>query len=79
MKNERILIVGDSPGDLNAAKNINAKFFPIIPTKENQSWELFNNKYCNYFLNGVFSNFIEQQQINKFKSVLNINPFWLEK
>ena len=31
---DKILIIGDSPGDLKAAQNINALFFPILPLEE---------------------------------------------
>lgn len=34
----RLLMVGDAPGDLEAARAAHARFFPIIPGSENDSW-----------------------------------------
>ena len=75
-KNENILIIGDSFGDLNAAKNINALFFPILPLKEEESWELFNQKAFQSFLDESFSGEFENNLIEKFHSTLNIKPQW---
>jgi 2-hydroxy-3-keto-5-methylthiopentenyl-1-phosphate phosphatase len=76
-KNENILIIGDSFGDLNAAKNINALFFPILPLIEEKSWELFNQKGFQNFLDGSFSGEFENKLIEKFHLTLNIKPDWL--
>ena len=76
-ENNNILIIGDSPGDLKAAKNINAHFFPIIPLNENDSWEFFLQKGYQFFLNGNFSRKFQISQINKFESILAKKPSWI--
>ena len=77
-KEENILIIGDSLGDLNAAKNIKASFFPILPLKEEESWEIFNQKSFKYFLDGSYAGKFENDQIEKFHLTLNIKPIWLD-
>jgi phosphoglycolate phosphatase-like HAD superfamily hydrolase len=76
-KSENILIIGDSFGDLKAAKNINALFFPILPLKEEESWEIFNQKGFKFFLDGNYSGEFENNHIEKFNLTLNIKPHWL--
>jgi phosphoglycolate phosphatase-like HAD superfamily hydrolase len=34
----RVLMVGDAPGDLEAARAAGCRFFPVIPGEENASW-----------------------------------------
>jgi phosphoglycolate phosphatase-like HAD superfamily hydrolase len=35
---DKILMIGDAPGDLDAARSIDALFYPIIPGREAASW-----------------------------------------
>ena len=39
----KILMIGDAKGDLDAAKSNGVLFYPIIPGKEDKSWERFLN------------------------------------
>jgi len=74
---DNILIIGDSPGDLIAAQAVNALFFPILQSKEEESWHNFNSEGCENFLNGVYTGYYQNKQINEFKSSLDIVPSWL--
>ena len=76
-EDSKILIIGDSPGDLSAAKNINALFYPILPTKEYYSWNVFNAKFCTDFLNGKYVGHNETKQIDEFESILKLMPNWM--
>jgi phosphoglycolate phosphatase-like HAD superfamily hydrolase len=38
---DHILMIGDAPGDLTAAKENNALFYPVIPGEEEESWQQF--------------------------------------
>ena len=38
---DHILMIGDAPGDLKAARGNDALFFPINPGAEDESWERF--------------------------------------
>jgi len=74
---DKILIIGDSPGDLIAAQSVNALFFPILQSKEEESWHNFNSEGCEFFLNGVYTGSYQNEQINQFKSSLDNTPPWL--
>ena len=74
---DNILIIGDSPGDLIAAQAVNALFFPILQSKEEESWNNFNSEGCDFFLNGVYTGYYQNEQINQFKSSLDTAPSWL--
>ena len=76
-EDSKILIIGDSPGDLNAAKNINALFYPILPTREYYSWDVFNADSCNDFLNGEYVGHNEKNKIDEFESILKLTPTWM--
>lgn len=39
---ERVLMVGDAPGDLKAAEGASVAFYPIVPGREADSWEMFH-------------------------------------
>ncbi len=72
----KILIIGDSPGDLKAAKNIKALFFPIIPLDEDGSWETFIKEGYKFFLNGNYLRRFQDDQIKKFELTLSKKPSW---
>ena len=74
----KILIIGDSPGDLTAAQNIGALFYPIIPSEEYESWDNFNKQYRHKFLTGNYKKSgLEKDQITAFKSTLEKTPSWV--
>jgi len=72
----KILIIGDSPSDLQAAQNINALFFPILPLQEEISWNEFNNVGYEYFINNSYIGEYQNNQKQKFQSILNLPPPW---
>ncbi len=73
---DKILMIGDAPGDLKAAKDNNALYFPIIPGQEEQSWENFYNEGLDRFFNGTFSGEYEQMLIDSFFTSLPEQPPW---
>ncbi len=74
--NERILMIGDAPGDMKAARANNALFFPVNPGSEEQSWELFYNEACDKFLSGSFAGDYEAGLIAEFETFLPEIPPW---
>jgi len=51
---DKILMVGDAPGDYKAAKANDALFVPIVPGSEEQSWARFAEEGITKFFNGEF-------------------------
>ena len=47
----RVLMLGDSPGDLKAARDVGALFFPVNPGSEDASWQLFLDEAMEKFFN----------------------------
>lgn len=49
---EKILMVGDAPGDYKAARGSDALFYPIVPGREEVSWDRFFNEALDRFFAG---------------------------
>lgn len=64
--NNRILMIGDSVGDLEAAKNNEVAFYPIMVGKEEESWEQLREEVASAFARGDYSAEIEQEQVQRF-------------
>lgn len=74
----KVLMIGDAPGDLKAAKNNNALFFPINPGHEDDSWKIFHEEAYDKFLNGQYEGQYEAALIEKFEKLLPDSPNWTE-
>jgi phosphoglycolate phosphatase-like HAD superfamily hydrolase len=72
----KILMIGDAPGDYKAAKDNNSLFFPIVPGQEEESWEFFYNEGMDRFFNGTFSGQYEKELIDEFFLHLPELPDW---
>ena len=67
---ENCIMLGDAPGDYDAAKDCEIMFFPIIPDKESECWQMFCSKVINDFLNRQF-NSSNNQYLSSFLSSLH--------
>lgn len=73
---DKVLMIGDAPGDMKAAKANNALFYPINPGNETRSWKRFHDEAFDKFINGEFSGDYERQLIDEFNEYLPQNPPW---
>jgi phosphoglycolate phosphatase-like HAD superfamily hydrolase len=73
---DKILMIGDANGDLDAARNNGILFYPIIPGKENQSWERFAAEGMGKFTSGKFAGNYEDELLNEFRKSLPDTPPW---
>jgi len=73
---ERLLMMGDAPGDYDAARAANAAFFPINPGDEERSWEEFYHHGLERFLSLRYVGADEATRIAKFKARLPEQPPW---
>jgi phosphoglycolate phosphatase-like HAD superfamily hydrolase len=71
-----ILMVGDAPGDMKAAKANDVLFYPINPGNETESWKRFCNEAFDKFINGEYAGRYEEQLIAEFDSYLPELPPW---
>jgi phosphoglycolate phosphatase-like HAD superfamily hydrolase len=72
----KILMIGDAKGDLDAAKNNEILFYPIIPGKEDKSWERFINEGLERFIKDMFAGTYEESLLNEFRKSLPDTPPW---
>jgi len=47
-----VLVIGDAPVDLAAARSVGASFYPIVPGREEESWRSFERDFLPDFLMG---------------------------
>ena len=72
----KILMIGDAKGDLDAAKNNGILFFPIIPGKEDQSWERFLNEGFEKLIKSEFEADYEEELLLEFVKSLPETAPW---
>ncbi len=72
----KVLMIGDAPGDLTAAKENGALFYPINPGREDDSWRRFHEEAFGRFLGGSYTHDYEDRLVNDFKEILPEAPPW---
>ena len=72
----RVLMVGDAPGDLEAARTFGCRFFPILPGRENDSWARFAQDIFAQFEADAYTTADEAALIEAFAGVLPTVPPW---
>lgn len=73
---DHILMIGDAPGDLKAARANNALFYPINPGDEEKSWERFYQEAMRRFFDGTYAGEYEAALIAEFDRRLPDTPPW---
>ena len=66
----KTLMIGDAPGDLDAANSIGALFFPIMPGNEDESWLLLKEEALDCFFEGSYKGKYEDLLIEEFINLL---------
>ena len=72
-----ILMIGDAPGDMKAARANDALFYPINPGNEIESWKRFHNEAFDKFVDGEYAGEYEVKLIAEFDSYLPELPPWM--
>lgn len=72
----KILVIGDAPGDYKAAKENDVLFYPINPGDEETSWERFYKEALDKFFDGTYADDYEKQLIEEFDKHLPEHPPW---
>jgi phosphoglycolate phosphatase-like HAD superfamily hydrolase len=73
---DKILKVGDAPGDYKAAMDNHAFFYPIVPGSEERSWNRLVTEGLNKFFSGTFAGEYQQMLIEEFDAALPDKPQW---
>ena len=75
---ENILMIGDAPGDCQAAKANDVLFFPVVPNREEASWKELFEVGLDRFLAGKFAGEYEQRMFDEFDASLPALLPWRE-
>jgi phosphoglycolate phosphatase-like HAD superfamily hydrolase len=73
-----ILMIGDSPGDMKAARANDALFYPVNPGNEIGSWKRFCDEAFDKFINDEYAGRYEEKLIAEFDSRLPELPPWAD-
>ena len=70
-----VLMIGDAPGDRDAAKANGVLFYPICPDQEADSWASFP-ACMEAFFRGTYAGHAQQENIAYFETLLPTQPNW---
>ena len=73
---DHVLMIGDAPGDMKAARANNALFYPVNPGHEEASWQRFYEEAVHKFLAGEYAGEYETSLIAEFETLLPEVPPW---
>ena len=72
----RVLMIGDAPGDLKAARSNGALFHPVVPGAEEESWRRLLEESLQVFLEGNYAGGYQDSLIEEFDASLPDSPPW---
>ena len=72
----KILMIGDAPGDLDAAKSVGVLFYPIIPGCEDESWKRFYDEALDKFFNMSYEGIYQEALLVEFYKSLPEKAPW---
>jgi len=75
----KVLMMGDAPGDQEAAEANGILCYPILPGREIQSWREFCEEGADCFLEDRFAGAYQQKLIERFSKCLPSTPPWESK
>jgi phosphoglycolate phosphatase-like HAD superfamily hydrolase len=73
---DHVLMIGDAPGDLKAARANGVLFYPINPGNEEASWKRFYEESFDKFIGGTYAGDYEAALIDEFEAYLPEKAPW---
>jgi phosphoglycolate phosphatase-like HAD superfamily hydrolase len=73
---DKIIMLGDAPGDQNAAKQNDLAFYAVNPGAEANSWKRFHDEAFDKFMDGSYAGEYEKMVIDEFETYLPQHPQW---
>ena len=73
---DRMLMIGDAPGDFNAAHATGVMFYPVNPGHEEDSWQRLHDEALDRFFAGTYGGEYEAARIAEFEKLLPETPPW---
>ena len=71
-----MLMIGDAPGDLKAARATGVMFYPVNPGHEEDSWQRLRGEALDRFFAGSYGGDYEAARIAEFEKLLPETPPW---
>ena len=71
-----VLMIGDAPGDMAAAKAVGALYYPINPGHEEASWKRFFDEAADRFMQKTYAGQYQAALVAEFDSYLPATPPW---
>ena len=75
---QHTLMIGDAPGDYQAAKANEALFYPINPGAEDASWQRLHDEAIDRFFAGTFAGAYQEKLLAEFETYLPEKPPWIK-
>ncbi|WP_435018926.1 HAD family hydrolase [Tundrisphaera sp. TA3] len=72
----KVLMMGDAPGDHQAALKNGALFYPIEPGHEAESWRRLHDEALPRFFDGTYAGAYMDEQVRRFEAGLPDTPPW---
>jgi phosphoglycolate phosphatase-like HAD superfamily hydrolase len=73
---EKILMIGDAPGDYKAAQTVKGLFFPIVPGREDESWKRCLEEAIGRFFSMSYQGAYEKGLLAEFDKSLPSKAPW---
>lgn len=73
---EKVIMIGDAPGDHLASHVNNVLFYPIIPEKEEDSWKILRERVSRQLQKGEYTYTVQQSYLKDFYERLPEKPSW---
>lgn len=73
----KMLMIGDAPGDKDAADHNGIAFYPVNPGGEDASWARFHDEAIDLFFKGEYTGAYALERIAAFESLLPSIPPWV--
>ncbi len=73
---DKILMIGDAPGDRAAAEANGVLFYPIDPGIEDESWRRFHDEALPRFFAGTYAGAYMNDRVARFEALLPTRPPW---
>lgn len=73
---DKVLMIGDAPGDHQAAQKVGALYYPIMPDHEEESWKQLHDEALPRFFAGEYAGAYMDELVRRFEASLPDTPPW---
>jgi phosphoglycolate phosphatase-like HAD superfamily hydrolase len=74
---DHVLLIGDAPGDRDAAREAGVLYYPVNPGHEDESWRRLHGEALGRFLAGSYRGDYQDALVAEFEALLPDTPPWV--